>query len=297
MRVLLFNVHTPFLYSLAETGHDLFCMEGGPASLGWVEWNEAQRPRPANVHSVQMSEVREKEYDVLVLQTPRQWELRELLFDLPRVYVEHNVEGDLCKHYVEDPRCIVVFHSGTAERQWGKRPGMEYRIIEIGVKDEFLEHTGETAEALAVVSGYRQRDNWCRYWLWKLAVATYPNRVVGGMNGQMGTADWESAGEIGEPVGSWDELKGVYERSRVYVSTPLTFPSMAEVEAMMAGMPMVRAGGIEEIGKVRQLVREFLEDQDRAQYEGRYARMFAQTNFGIERFCSEWNEVLETVSG
>jgi len=284
MKVLLINAHTPYLYSLAQTGHDFFCAEDLPEDMVWEAWDDQARPRPSNIHSIAFSDLATASFDVLILQAPGQWFERWRLPPLPTIYIEHNAQPNLVPHYLTDKGAVVVFNSARTASSFASRDGVTYRTIEVGVPDDFSPYQGEEARILTVVNKFKERDLYTRFSLWQRVSMGLPRKVVG--FGNPG---------ISERSPSWDSLRGEYCRNRVYLSVGVAFPGLSEVEAAMSGMPLVRVKGAGELVQARGVLKDYLEDKEVAKTDGQKWREWALEHYNIERFCSEWNEVLNSV--
>ncbi len=281
MNILLASVHTAYLYSLAQTGHEFYCVEDLPEDIPWEAWNDRARPRPPNVHCFPYSEVGDRSFDVLILQAPGQWLERRRFPSLPTIYVEHNAQPHFVPHYLTDKGTMVIFNSLRTQNSYARREGITYRTIEVGVLGEFSPFEGDEAVALTVVSKFKERDNWTRFSLWHKVIMGFPRKVVG--FGDPG---------LSEQAASWDSLRAEYCHNRVYLSVGIAFPGLSEVEAAMSGMPLVRVKGAGEIVKARGLLKHYLEDKEAAVSDGLKWREWALEHYNIERVCSEWNEVL-----
>jgi len=284
MKVLLVNTHTPYLYSLAQTGHDFFCVEDLPEDMLWEDWDDKARPRPQNIHSIAFSDLASSSFDVLILQAPGQWFERWRLPSLPTIYIEHNAQPHFVPHYLTEKGALVVFNSLRTASSFAPREGVNYRTIEVGVPDEFSLYQGDEAVALTVVNKFAERDIWTRFSLWQKVSMGFPAKVVG--FGNPG---------LSERAESWDSLRGEYSNNRVYLSVGIAFPGLSEIEAAMTGMPLVRVKGAGQLLPARELLRHYLDDKEDAMAQGQEWRKWALENYNIERFCSELNEVLKSV--
>jgi len=284
MNILLANTHTPYLYSLAQTGHEFYCVEDLPEDVPWEAWDDRARPRPQNIHSISFSELSNTSFDMLVLQAPAQWFGRWRFPSLPTIYIEHNAQPNLVPHYLIDKGAVVVFNSSRTANSFAPQPGVTYRTIEIGVPDDFSPYQGDEAVVLTVCNKFKERDTYTRFSLWHRVSLGLPRKVVG--FGNPG---------ISERASSWDSLRAEYCHNRVYLSVGIAFPGLSEVEAAMSGMPLVRVKGVGELVNARTVLKRFLDDKEDAVAQGQEWRSWALEHYNIERFCSEWNEVLTSV--
>lgn len=284
MKVLLVNAHTPYLYSLAQTGHDFYCVKDLPEDMLWEAWDNKARPRPANVRTISFKNVNDVTFDVLILQAPGQWLERWRFPALPTIYIEHNAQPNLVPHYLTEKGSLVVFNSLRTASSFAPREGVNYRTIEVGVPDELTPYQGDEAVALTVVNKFEERDIWTRFSLWQRVSMGFLVKVVG--FGNPG---------LSERAESWDSLRGEYSHNQVYLSVGVAFPGLSEVEAAMSGMPLVRVKGAGQLLQTRELLRHYLDDKEDAMAQGQEWRKWALEHYNIERFCSEWNEVLKSV--
>lgn len=284
MKILLSNVHTPYLYSLAQTGHEFYCVTDPSTEAYGLPWADNQRPKPSNVMLMRYEDIGQQSYDVLILQAPPQWDCRFAFPRLPLIYIEHNAQVRVRPHYVEGDGVIVVFNSARTESTWIKLQGVNYRTIEHGVPDEFFPYSGERQVILSVISDIRGRAEYTRFLLWQKVLMGLPWQLTGPSNG-----------ELGKEAKDFDELRKIYAGCRVLLSTAGLFPALADLEAMLTGMPVVRVEGVGKLAEVRETLRGYLNDFEKAKSDGQKQREWALEHYNIERFCSKWNEVLNLV--
>jgi len=298
LKVAVINVHTPYLYSLAQTRNEFFCivnLYGQP----WRHWDHAMRPRPRNVVELNYEDFSPEDYDVLVLQTPEHLTSPLAKLDLPKIFVQHNLpDPPFAKKefIISSPDFTIVFPSELVKSKWILSSNMVGVAIETGIPDQFYPWQGSEKRVLAVVNHFAERDHVCGFTLWRLLTRKLPNKVVG--HGNPG---------LGEPAKSFEELKLEYCRNRVYLHTTVSYSCMSLREALMAGMPVVTK--LEEVPfeneveifkssnlrKLRYYLELCLEDYETARRIGEAGRKKALELFNIDRFVQKWEKLLKEV--
>jgi glycosyltransferase involved in cell wall biosynthesis len=129
--------------------------------------------------------------------------------------------------------------------------------------------------------------------------------------GEPATGDRPCAGDLGEggdlplPV-----LHDALARRRCYLHTcRWTSLGLALIEAMLLGLPVVAVGSTEayeavppqaglvstRLDRLLGAARDFVADPDLAAAVGAQARMAALRRYGLDRFLSDWDRLLEEV--
>lgn len=308
LRVLTWHVHGSYLHYLTQTPHNFFLpvdaarSEGhGGRSASFV-WGD-------NVHDVPVEQLGAAEFDVVLYQSHRNWQVDRLALTaaqrrLPAVYLEHDPPRDSptdTRHPVDDPAVTIVHVTHFNALMWdcGANPTA---VIDHGVIDHGLLYTGELERGLVVVNGLARRGRRLGADVFARARAAVPLDLVGMFA--------EEAGGIGEvPLA---ELPRFAARYRFFFH-PIRYTSLglALIEAMMLGMPIVGLATTElptiirdgENGFIatdeRTLVAAMgtlLADPARARAMGEAARETALARFGIARFAADWDRLLRAVA-
>ncbi len=312
MRILLWHVHGAWSTSFVHGDHDyLVPVEPGrgPDGRGRAQtyvW-------PAQAREVTRQEAAEAEVDVVVLQRPH--ELQSLAAEwlggrrpgreLPAIYVEHNApQGriDEMRHPAADRPELRVVHVTHFNRLFWDTGSTPTSVIEHGVVDPGHRYTGELPRAAVVVNEARRRG--------RVTGTDLIDAVADGVPADLFGIDAEALGGI-ENLPQAD-LHGEMARRRVYLH-PIRWTSLglSLLEAMHLGMPVVAlattevpeavpaAAGVvsNRLDVLRDAVRGFVAEPERARESGVAARAAALERYGLARFLADWDELLAEVAG
>jgi len=312
MRILLWHVHGAWSTSFVHGEHDyLVPVEPGrgPDGRGRAQtyvW-------PAQAREVTREEAAEAEVDVVVLQRPH--ELQSLAAEwlggrrpgreLPAIYVEHNApQGriDEMRHPAADRPELRVVHVTHFNRLFWDTGSTPTSVIEHGVVDPGHRYTGELPRAAVVVNEARRRG--------RVTGTDLIDAVADGVPADLFGIDAEALGGI-EDLPQAD-LHGEMARRRVYLH-PIRWTSLglSLLEAMHLGMPVVAlattevpeavpaAAGVvsNRLDVLRDAVRGFVAEPERARESGVAARAAALERYGLARFLADWDELLAEVAG
>lgn len=312
MRILLWHVHGAWSTSFVHGEHDyLVPVEPGrgPDGRGRAQtyvW-------PAQAREVTREEAAEAEVDVVVLQRPH--ELQSLVAEwlggrrpgreLPAIYVEHNApQGriDEMRHPAADRPELRVVHVTHFNRLFWDTGSTPTSVIEHGVVDPGHRYTGELPRAAVVVNEARRRG--------RVTGTDLIDAVADGVPADLFGIDAEALGGI-EDLPQAD-LHGEMARRRVYLH-PIRWTSLglSLLEAMHLGMPVVAlattevpeavpaAAGVvsNRLDVLRDAVRGFVAEPERARESGVAARAAALERYGLARFLADWDELLAEVAG
>jgi len=289
MRLVLSNVHTPYLYSLCRIGIPILSLLEVPTD--WQRWNSAERPKPSNLSEIHVTEYKKERGDIFIAQTPSQINFFKR-FSGPKVYIEHNRQMGVRYHYA--PRDFYTVFVGEHVKETWIPSHNRWSVIEVGIPDEFFEYNGRNKEVLSVVHHWQERDWCCRFSLWRRVTQNLPVRIVG-------------KNPFSKPAKDWNELRRIYAESRVYFHTTISFTCMALREALVSGMPVVTTlqnipfenekeilVGRNEI-ELREKLLQTLDNLELCKEIGKNARRKALSLFNIDTFVSKWREVLEAL--
>lgn len=313
MRVLTWHVHGSYLYALSHVPHEFYVPVRAGRPPDYVGLPEGGFPWPENLHEVDADEVSALELDLVLTQTHDQWRReRDALLspeqrDLPRVHVEHDPPREHPvdqPHPVDDPDALLVHVTHFNELMWdaGRTPT---RVVEHGVPvPEHVAWTGELERGLVVVNNLVSRGRRVGADLYARVREQVPLDLVGmGSEGVLG-----GLGEV-QP----DRLAAFASPYR-FLFNPIRYTSLglAVCEAMAVGLPVVAVGTTEhavavedgvtgyvstDVDELVERMRGLLVDPDEARRLGENARAVARRRFGIERFASDWDQVLCEAAG
>ncbi len=312
MRILLWHVHGAWTTSFVHGEHEyLVPVEPGRGSDG--RGRAQTYVWPAQAREVTREEAAEAEVDVVVLQRPH--ELQSLAAEwlggrrpgreLPAIYVEHNAPqgriGEMRHPAAERPELRVV-HVTHFNRLFWDTGSTPTSVIEHGVVDPGHRYTGELPRAAVVVNEARRRG--------RVTGTDLIDAVADGVPADLFGIDAEALGGI-EDLPQAD-LHGEMARRRVYLH-PIRWTSLglSLLEAMHLGMPVVAlattevpeavpaAAGVvsNRLDLLRDAVRGFVAEPERARESGVAARAAALERYGLARFLADWDELLAEVAG
>ena len=316
MRILLWHVHGGWTDAFVRGGHTYVLPtthDGGAWGLG-----RAGRDWPASVIEVAPEDLADADIDVVVLQRVEEIAECERLLgrtpgrDLPAVFLEHNtprrdIVGTV--HPLAGQADIPVLHVTHFNELFWDNGGARTRVIEHGIVDPGYLYTGELEQLAAVINEPVRRGRITGTDLLPRFAGVAPLEVFG-----MGTDRLADALDLGPGelrIGGdlpMAELHARLGRSRAYVH-PLRWTSLglSLLEAMHVGLPVLalatteaaravpaEAGAVStSIDDLVRMAARLIDDPDEARTRGLAAREAALARYGLARFLSDWDDVLE----
>jgi hypothetical protein len=317
MRILVWHVHGSWMTSFVQGDHEYVVpvdAERSPDGLGRAtSWDW-----PPSVREVPLDRLRDERFDVVVLQRARDLELLEQWTglragtDVPAVYVEHNTPAGpaaATRHHLADRTDVPVAHvTGFNALMWdnGAAPVV---VVEHGVPDPGYLWTGERERVAVVVNEPVRR--------WRVAgtdvVVAVAEHVPVEVYGMGMAALAEHLPDHGEHLHEnvrQDLMHARLGGARAYLH-PYRWTSLglSLVEAMTIGLPVAalattaapesvppHAGVVStDPAELAAALRRWIKDPQEARDRGLAARAHALERFGLARFLSDWDEVLEGV--
>jgi hypothetical protein len=310
VRILLWHVHGAWTTAFVHGDHEYVVPvtpDRGPDGVGIARTYDWPEDR---VTELPPSALRDEDFDVVILQRPRElerlaedWLGRRPGRDLPAVYVEHNApQGRIAemRHPTADRDDLLLVHVTHFNALFWDAGTTPTRVIEHGIVDPGERYSGELPRGAVVINEARRRARVTGTDLLDRFAQAGPIDVFG--------IDAAGVGGIEDlPQG---RLHDEMARRRVYVH-PIRWTSLglSLLEAMHLGMPVVALGTTEvheavppDAGVVSTRVdvlagamRRLIEDREEAAARGRAARAAALDHYGLERFLADWDEVLGEV--
>ncbi len=311
MRILLWHVHGSWTTAFVHGTHEYLVPvvpDRGPEGRGRAQtyaW-------PQSATEVTPTQAAEAEVDVVVLQRPEELEVLAERWlggrlpgrDLPAVYVEHSSpQGRIAemRHPAADRSDLTLVHVTHFNRLFWDTGSTPARVIEHGIVDPGHRYTGELARAAVVINEARRRGRVTGTDLLPRLNGSVPLDVFG--------MDSESIGGHGDlPHG---ELHAEMARRRAYLH-PIRWTSLglSLIEAMQLGMPIVALGTTEvpeavpaeagvasnDLDVLATALRRLMDDPDEARERGRAARAAGLQRYGLDRFLSDWDDLLAEVA-
>lgn len=320
MRILIWHLHGSWMTSFVQGQHDYLVPVTpgrGPFGLGRARtWDW-----PASVVEVTPQQLRDTRVDLVVLQRPEElplaasWLGRVPGRDLPAVYVEHDTPAGPAAgtpHPMAGTAGITVVHVTRFNAVYWDCGDSPVVVIEHGIADPGALWTGEIARAAVVVNDPLTRGRTVGTDLLAGFAAHAPLDVFGMRVAGLGRAQGMAAGQCRE----YEDLP----QARLHEQLPLrrvylhpfrwTSLGLSLIEAMFLGMPVVvlaateapravppAAGAIStDVTELHAAVSRFTRDTQAARAAGLAAREAACARYGLKRFLSDWDQLLQEVS-
>jgi hypothetical protein len=271
---------------------------------------------PPNVVEITPAALASAEVDLIVLQRPhelqlaQQWLGRQPGREVPAVYVEHNTpRGDVpnTRHPLADRSDIPIVHvTPFNDVFWdcGRAPTV---VIEHGIPDPGYRYIGDIPHGAVVINEPVRR--------WRVTgtdlLPRFAEHAAIDVFG-MAVAQLPASGRI-TTFEDFPQARMHAElaRRRVYLH-PIRWTSLglSLLEAMHLGMPVVALATTEvveavppdagvistRIERLADALRTFISDPDLAQHVGVAARAAARRRYSLDRFCTDWDQLLKEVS-
>jgi glycosyltransferase involved in cell wall biosynthesis len=312
MRVFLWHVHGSYTTALVQGPHEYLIPTlpaRGPYGRGrartW-EW-------PDSALEVSTADAAAAPVDVVILQRPEElFGLAEAWLggrhpgvDVPAVYLEHNApQGRIneMRHPVADRHDLLLVHVTHFNDLFWDAGTTRTRVIEHGVVDPGYHGPGPVDRAVAVINEPVRRG--------RVTGTDLLDRLASRSGVSIDLFGMQS-----EPLGGWDvsqgELHAAMARRRVYVHTARwTSLGLSLIEAMHLGLPVVALATTEatsavppdagvvstDLGVLAAAIRRLARDPEEASTRGKAARSAALARYGLDRFLSDWDDVLAEVT-
>ncbi|MBM0229823.1 MULTISPECIES: glycosyltransferase [Micromonospora] len=321
MNVLLWHVHGSWTTSFVHGKHRYLVPvtpDRGPYGLGRAR----TYPWPDSAVEVTPQELGRADVDVVILQRPQELELTEQWLgrrpgrDLPAIYVEHNTpKGDVpnTRHPMADRDDLLLTHVTHFNELFWDNGGTRTAVIEHGIVPPRVEWTGDL-DRLAVVTNEPVRR-------WRVTgtdlmprfAAVAPLDVFGMGVAGLPEALTAAGAALAHPVTGHEDLPqdrmhAAVARRRAYLHLcRWTSLGLSLIEAMTIGMPVVALATTEAVDAVPpdaavlstrvdtlvEAARWLAEDRDAAYRLGARAREVTQNRFGLDRFLTDWDRLME----
>jgi glycosyltransferase involved in cell wall biosynthesis len=313
MRILMWHVHGSWTTSFVQGNHDYVLpvtpgrdSDGLGRARTW-DW-------PAKVVERSPEQLREEDFDIVLLQRPHEVELAERWTgrrpgrDVPAVYVEHNTPGGevpFTRHPLADQADIPIVHVTHFNRLFWECGTAATDVIEHGIVDPGHHYSGDWARAAVVINDpvrrWRAVGTDLLPELSEVAALDVFGMKVHQLNDALripGDRLWTF-----EDLPQ-DQLHREMARRRVYVHTARwTSLGLSLLEAMHLGMPVVALATTEAVAAVppdagvvttrpeelKAAVWRFIHDPSEAQAVGAMARETALARYGLGRFLADWD--------
>jgi glycosyltransferase involved in cell wall biosynthesis len=312
MKVLTWHVHGSYLWYLSHVGVEWYLpvRDGRPEGYGGRSGSFAW---PDNVHEIRAGDVRDGEFDLVLTQSLRNWEVdrhevlaADRLRTLPRIHLEHDPPKawpNEARHPVHDPAALLVHVTPFNALMWdsGRTPST---VVEHGVVvPDGLCWSGRYDRGISVVNNLGRRGRRLGPDVFRTIAAQVPLDLAG-----MNSDEFpQGIGDIG--------LADLHRRLVDYrfFLNPIRYTSLglAVCEAMALGLPVLGLATTEMATAVENGVngyvetdparlvehaRRLLADPGEAAALSAGASKRAAERFGIDRFVRDWEQVLTSAA-
>jgi len=312
LNILVWQVHSGWLDSFVRGRHTylLPIAPDGTGGRGGRDWT--------NTVDVPESELVNRRVDVVVLQRTEELALTEKLLgrrpgiDVPAIFVEHNTptaDVPSARHPLADQTEIPIAHVTYFTELFWDTGIAPKAVIEHGVVDHGDFFTGELPRAAAVINEPVRRWRSTGSDLLGGFSQVAPVDVFGmeaeGLADKLGVPGDRvvAAGDLAVP-----NLQAELGRRRAYVHpNRWTSLGLSLLEAMTAGVPAIALDSTDarravvpgtgtistDVRELHTALRHLVDDPSRARDQGAMAREWALERFGLGRFLSDWDSMLD----
>jgi glycosyltransferase involved in cell wall biosynthesis len=319
MRILVWHVHGSWMTAFVQGSHEYLVPvvpDRGPEGRGRADtWDW-----PSSVVEVTPEQLGtgEQRPDVVVLQRPEDAELLERWsglragVDLPAIYVEHNTpRGDVTqwRHPLADQTRIPVAHVTHFNASMWDTGSAPVHVVEHGVLDNGQTWTGEHPRLSMSVNEPVRRSRVAGMDLAARIAEQVPVDVYGMKVDELPRHLPTFAGGQHADLPQ-HELHARMADHRAYLHTyRWTSLGLSLLEAMTLGSPVLvlaataapeavpsSAGVVSsDVRELAAAARRLADDPEQAASMGAAARAHAVKHFGLNRFLSDWDQLLEGV--
>ena len=310
MNVFLWHVHGSWTTAFVQGRHRYLLpvvpergLEGRGRADTW-DW-------PSSAVELDRALATDAPVDVLIVQRPEELDLamewlggRRPGRDVAVLYLEHNAPREhaaTTRHPAADRDDLVVVHVTHFNDLFWDCGTTRTVVIEHGIVDPGYRFSGELPRVAAVINEPVRRARVAGTDLLEPLSRAVSLDLFG-----MGSAPLGGVDDLVQ-----DKLHDELARRRAYVH-PFRWTSLGLtlIEAMHLGMPVVAVAATDvveavppgtgvistDIERLGDAIAEFAHDVDTARATGRRARAYALRRYGLGRFLSDWDALLEEVA-
>jgi hypothetical protein len=317
MKILAWHVHGSWMTAFVHSRHEVLVPvtpDRGPDGLG----RATTYAWPAGVREVTPEEVADTAFDVVVLQRPRDSELfeawtgRRAGVDVPAVYVEHNTpRGDVAgwRHPLAEQRDVPIVHVTPFNSAMWDNGDAPVHVVEHGIPDPGHVYSGSLESLAFTCNEPVRRARVAGTDLAARIARSVPVHVYGMKTD--GVEQVITTGLAGaEELAQADLHKRMAEHRAYLHPYRWTSLGLALLEAMTLGMPVLAlaataapeavppgAGLVSaDVDALAEHARALVADPGLARAQGEAGRRHALERFGLARFLSDWDRLLEEVA-
>jgi hypothetical protein len=318
VNVLVWHVHGSWSTSFVQ-GRHRYLVPTLPERGPWGGGRPAAWDWPASAVEISPAELADADVDVVVLQRPEEIELAERWLgrrpgrDVAAVFLEHNAPrggaAASSRHPLADRDDLLLVHVTAFNDLMWDAGDTATTVVEHGIVDPGHRYTGELAAAAVCVNEPVRRGRVTGTDLLPRFAAAAPLDVFGmgteGLGAHLGCPDIRTVGDLPQ-----DRMHDELARRRAYVH-PLRWTSLglSLLEAMHLGMPVVALATTEaheavpphagvcstDVDRLVRELRALVAEPERARALGAAGRAHVLDRYGLDRFLSDWDAVLDRV--
>jgi hypothetical protein len=318
VNVLVWHVHGSWTTAFVQ-GRHRYLLPTLPERGPWGGGRPAAWDWPVSAVETAQEELAEADVDVVVLQRPEEFELAERWLgrrpgrDVPAVFLEHNAprgQAATTRHPMADRDDLLLVHvTHFNDLMWDTGTTATI-VVEHGIVDPGHRYTGELETAAVCVNEPVRRGRITGTDLLPRFAAAVPLDVFGmgthGLGAHLGCPDVRTVGDLPQR-----RMHDQMARRRVYLH-PLRWTSLglSLLEAMHLGMPVVALATTEaheavppgtglcstDVDRLARELRALVAEPERARALGAAGRTHVLNRYGLDRFLSGWDTVLDRVT-
>ncbi|NMH98375.1 glycosyltransferase [Pseudonocardia acidicola] len=321
MRILCWHVHGSWSTAFVQGPHTYVVPVTPPRDADGR--GRAQTFRwPSNALEMSPDELRDEDFDAIVLQRERELELCEKWLgrrpgrDVPAVYVEHDTPRGAVpdvRHPLADRTDVPIVHVTHFNALMWDNGRAPVRVVEHGIPDPGHRYTGRLDRVGVVINEPVRR--------WRVAgTDLLPRLSAGAPTDVFGMHVTDLPATLGPGAGDRLSVHEDLPQSRMHAELaqrrlylhPFRWTSLglSLIEAMQLGLPVVALGATAAFEAIPQgtgivstridvlaaAVRDLLHDPARAREIGAAGRTAALQRHGLQRFLREWDSLLQEVT-
>jgi hypothetical protein len=316
VNVLVWHVHGSWTTAFVQGDHR-YLLPTLPERGPWGGGRPAAWDWPAAAVEVAPADLAQADVDVVVLQRPeeialcREWLGREPGRDVAAVFLEHNAPrggpAATSRHPVADRDDLLLVHVTHFNDLMWDAGTTATTVVEHGVVDPGHRYTGELAAAAVSINEPVRRGRVTGTDLLPRFAAAAPLDVFGmgtaGLGEHLGCPDVRTVGDLPQ-----DRMHDEMARRRVYLH-PMRWTSLglSLIEAMHLGMPVVALATTEaheavpsgkgycttDVDRLVHELRALVAEPERARELGAAGRAHVLERYGLDRFLTGWDAVLD----
>jgi hypothetical protein len=316
VNVVVWHVHGSWTTSFVQGPHR-YLIPTLPERGPWGGGRPAAWDWPATAVEISPADLADADVDVVVVQRPEEidlatrWLGRRPGRDVPLVFLEHNAPrgGPAAgsRHPMADRDDLLLVHVTAFNDLMWDTGTTATTVVEHGIVDPGHRYTGELPAAAVCVNEPVRRGRVTGTDLLPRFARDVPLDVFGmgtdGLGEYLGCPAVRTVGDLPQ-----HRMHDEMARRRAYLH-PLRWTSLglSLLEAMHLGMPVVALATTEaheavppgtgfcstDVDRLARALRELVAEPDRARELGTAARAHVLVRYGLDRFLTGWDAVLD----